>query len=70
MRNTADNTNMAWRPLRRFAPGAALLLISFAAAHGQSKTLPANTRFFIPEPPSGAVQQVESALWRGWITAS
>jgi len=58
MHNTADKTNKAWRPLRRFAPGAALLLISFAAAHGQSKGLPANTRFLIPEPPSGAVQQV------------
>ena len=67
MHNTADNSNMAWRPLRRFGPGAALLLISFAAAHGQSKTLPANTRFFIPEPPSGAVQQVESLLKQGQL---
>src|SRR3984885_8879032 len=65
MQNTADKTNMAWCPLRRFAPGAALLLISFAAAHGQTKTLPANTRFFVPEPPSGAVQQVESLLKQG-----
>jgi len=65
MHNTADKTKTAWRPLRRFAPGAALLLISFAAAHGQSKELPANTRFFIPEPPSGAVQQVESLLKQG-----
>src|ERR1700683_561333 len=56
------STTLHCHPLRRFAPGAALLLISFAAAHGQSKTLPANTRFLIPEPPSGAVQQVESLL--------
>src|ERR1700728_3741985 len=55
-------TTLRWHALRRFATRAALLLISFAAAHGQSKTLPANTRFLIPEPPSGAVQQVESQL--------
>jgi endoglucanase len=61
------STTPQWRPLRRFAPAAALLLISFAAAHGQSKTLPANTRFFIPEPPSGAVQQVESLLKQGQL---
>ena len=67
MHNTARNTNMALRPLRRFASGAALLLISFATAHGQSKTLPAYTRFFIPKPPSGAVQQVESLLKQGQL---
>jgi endoglucanase len=38
------------------------LLISLTTAYGQSKTLPADTRFFIPQPPSGAVQQVESLL--------
>jgi endoglucanase len=50
------------RTPRRFAIGAVLLLISIAGAHGQSKTLPAHTRFFIPAPPNGAVQQVESLL--------
>jgi endoglucanase len=52
-------------PLRRFVSGATLLLISFAQAHAQSKTLPANARFFIPQPPSGAVQQAESLLKQG-----
>ena len=61
------STILQWRPLLRFASGAALLLISFAAVHGQSKTLPANTRFFIPKPPSGAVQQVESLLKQGQL---
>src|SRR5580704_3568296 len=50
------------RTLRTSVTAAALLLISFAGVHGQSKTLPANTRFFIPQPPSDAVQQVESLL--------
>jgi endoglucanase len=31
-------------------------------AYGQSKTLSADTRFFVPVPPNGAVQQVESEL--------
>ncbi len=53
------------RILRRFATAAALLLISFAVAHAQSKTLPANTRFFVPAPSSGAVPQVESLLSEG-----
>src|SRR6202050_340235 len=61
------STTLHCHPLRRFATGAALLLISFAAAHGQSKTLPANTRFLIPEPPSEAVQQVESLLKQGQL---
>jgi endoglucanase len=51
--------------LRRFVLGAALLLISFAPAQAESKTLPANARFFIPQPPSGAVQQAESLLKQG-----
>jgi endoglucanase len=46
----------------RFVTVTVLLLISFAIAHGQSKTLPPNTRFFVPVPPQGAVQQVESLL--------
>ena len=52
---------------RRFAIGVALLLISIAGAYGQSKTLQPNTRFFIPVPPSGAVQQVESLLRQGQL---
>jgi endoglucanase len=50
---------------RRIAIGAALLLISIAVAHAQSRTLPANTRFSIPQPPSGAVPQIESLLKQG-----
>ncbi len=50
------------RTAQRFVTVTVLLLISFAIAHGQSKTLPANTRFFVPVPPNGAVQQVESLL--------
>jgi endoglucanase len=56
------NTTFHRQALRRFFAGAALLLISLAAAHGQSRTLPADTRFFVPQPPSGAVPQVESLL--------
>ena len=48
------------RTLLGCATAAALLLTSVAGAHGQTKTLPAGTRFFTPAPPSGAVQQVES----------
>jgi endoglucanase len=55
------------RAPRRFAAGAALLLISVAGAHGQSKTLPANTRFFTPAPPMGAVQQAENLLKEGQL---
>lgn len=59
------NTTTEPRIPRRFATLAALfliLIISIVAAHGQSKTLAANTRFFVPPPPNGAVQQVESLL--------
>ncbi|WP_158748272.1 glycoside hydrolase family 6 protein [Acidobacterium sp. S8] len=58
-------SNLHWRTLRGFVTAIALLLISIAAAHGQSKTLPPNTRFFVTEPPSGAVPQVESLLRQG-----
>jgi endoglucanase len=64
---TMHKTTLLWRPLRSIAAAAALSLISFAAAHAQSKTLPANTRFFVPEPPTGAVQQVESLLTQGQL---
>ncbi len=69
MHNAAQALDRALdrRTLRTSVTAAALLLISFAAAHGQSKTLPANTRFFIPAPPSGAVQQVESLLKQGQL---
>jgi endoglucanase len=67
MYNPTYNLTIDRRTPRRFALGAALLLISIAAAHGQSKTLPANARFFVPVPPSGAVQQVESLLQQGQL---
>src|ERR1700685_1255087 len=67
MYNTTYNSTIHRRTPRRFALGAAQLLISIAAAHGQSKTLPANTRFFVPAPPNGAVQQVESLLKQGQL---
>ncbi|HZD45580.1 MAG TPA: glycoside hydrolase family 6 protein, partial [Acidobacteriaceae bacterium] len=56
------NPSIGPRTVHRFVTVTVLLLISFAIAHGQSKTLPPNTRFFVPVPPSGAVQQVESLL--------
>jgi endoglucanase len=62
MHNPAPNTITARRTLHRFVTTTVLLLMSCAGAHGQSKTLPANTRFFVPVPPNGAVQQVESLL--------
>ncbi|MGA7928010.1 MAG: glycoside hydrolase family 6 protein, partial [Candidatus Sulfotelmatobacter sp.] len=59
------NTTTDRRTPRTFAAGAALLLISIAGAYGQSKTLPAHTRFFIPQAPSGAVQQVQGLFKQG-----
>ena len=50
--------------LHRFL-AAMLFLASFAAAYGQSKTLSADTRFFIPVPPTGAVQQADEFLKQG-----
>jgi endoglucanase len=61
------NTNPQWSPLRKSFATAALFLIPVAGVLGQSRTLPANTRFLIPEPPSGAVQQVESLLRQGQL---
>jgi endoglucanase len=63
MHNTATERRIP----RRFATAAALFLISIAGAHGQSKTLPPNNRFFVPAPPNGAVQQVESLLKQGQL---
>ena len=48
--------------LRNASCVAAMLLISFAAAHAQTRTLPAQSRFFVPLPPQGAVQQVEGLI--------
>jgi hypothetical protein len=62
MHEPAPNTITARHTLRIFVTSTVLLLMSCAGAHGQSKTLPANTRFFVPVPPNGAVQQVESLL--------
>jgi endoglucanase len=56
------NPSIGPSTVHRFVTVTVLLLISFAIAHGQSKTLPANARFFVPVPPQGAVQQVESLL--------
>ncbi len=55
------------RMLRKFATVAVLLLAPMAGALGQSRTLEPNTRFFIPAPPTGAVQQVEGLLRDGEI---
>jgi endoglucanase len=60
------STTLPSRRWRKFAT-AALILSSIAAAQGQSKTLPANTRFLIPEPPSGAVPQIEGLLKQGQL---
>jgi len=61
------NTTTDRRIPRRFATIAVLLLTSIAGAHGQSKTLPANTRFFVPAPPDGAVQQAENLFQQGQL---
>jgi endoglucanase len=55
------------RTVRAFATGATLFLLSIAGAFGQTKTLPAGTRFFTPLPPSGAVQQAVSSLEQGQL---
>src|ERR1700744_4103023 len=52
---------------RIFATVTVLMLAPVAGALGQSKTLEPNTRFFIPVPPAGAVQQVEGLLRDGEI---
>jgi endoglucanase len=62
MHQPTRSATRAPRPLYRFATIAVLFLLAFAAAHAQSKTLPASTRFFVPVPPNGAVQQVETLL--------
>lgn len=62
MHQSTRSATRAPRPLHRFVTMAVLFLLAFAAAHAQSKTLPASTRFFVPVPPNGAVQQVENLL--------
>jgi endoglucanase len=61
------NTSPDQHTPRTFVAGAALLLISIAGAHGQSNALPLYTRFFVPQPPNGAVQQVESLFDQGQL---
>jgi endoglucanase len=61
------NTTLDWRILRRFVTVPVMLLVSFVGSQGQSKTLSPDTRFFIPAPPSGAVEQVESLLEQGQL---
>jgi endoglucanase len=58
------------RILRKLITGAILLLISCVGVHGQSKTLSTETRFFIPQPPDGAVQQVEGLLKQGQVKSA
>src|SRR4051812_41450245 len=62
MHQPTRSATRAHRPLHRVAIMAVPFLLAFAAAHAQSKTLPASTRFFVPVPPNGAVQQVETLL--------
>ena len=62
-----DGTIIDRRILRAFATGAALFLLAIAGAQAQSKTLAPDTRFFTPEPPTGAAQQVESLLLHGQL---
>jgi endoglucanase len=66
-RNTIPQMAIDRRILRRFAAATALLLIAFAGAHAQSKTLAPNTRFFVPAPSSGAEPQVETLLSQGQV---
>jgi endoglucanase len=61
------NLRLSSRSARGFSLATALLLASTASVHGQSRALPANTRFFVPEPPSGAVQQVEGLFKQGKV---
>ena len=46
------------RTLRKLSSAAGIILISFTMSYGQTKTLSVDSRFFIPRPPQGAVEQV------------
>jgi endoglucanase len=52
---------------RIFATVAVLSLTPIGGAFAQSKALEPNTRFFVPAPTSGAVQQVEGLLKDGEV---
>jgi endoglucanase len=60
-----QNPPIGRHPLSPFVTATVLFLISCICAHGQGKTLAANTRFFVPVAPKGAVQQVENLLRQG-----
>lgn len=51
--------------LRKMSSAAGIMLISFTVAYGQTKTLSVDSRFFVPRPPQGAVEQV-AGLVRQW----
>jgi endoglucanase len=57
------------RTLRKLSSAAGIILISFTVAYGQTngqtKMLSADSRFFIPKPPQGAVQQA-AGLVQQW----
>src|SRR5579871_438210 len=54
------------RPLRKLSSAAGgIILISFTMAYGQTKTLSVDSRFFVPKPPQGAVQQA-AGLVQQW----
>lgn len=48
--------------VRNCYAAAVVLLISVASASAQTKTLSADSRFFVPRPPQGAVRQFENLL--------
>ncbi len=50
------------RAVRSCYAAAVTLLISLASASAQTKMLSADSRFFVPAPPQGAVQQFENLL--------
>ena len=53
------------RSLRKLSSATGILLISFTMAYGQTKTLSVDSRFFVPKPPQGAVQQA-AGLVQQW----
>ena len=59
------STTAGRRTARAVAAGAILFFASVIGAFGQSKTLPGQTRFFIPQPPNGVAQQVQGLLEQG-----
>jgi endoglucanase len=53
------------RTLRKLSSAAGITLISFTVAYGQTKTLSVDSRFFVPKPPQGAVEQVAGLVRQG-----